>query len=268
MIVSQLVKVTKPTGRAKCPPLITRAHEIEALINGDVATRNLSDSEFADEVANNTKVAIDISSDEDEEPRVKGTLKAQIERRPGISAKNPRTNRGLDVMDKLTAALDPAHQRERDDHRAQRGFEQAQYLACMQQLRDSQGTIESLRRQVSRLQGRIQSLDTARDRAEFRLELMEMSIRTRRVPQTIMPAVPPRTRMKVRTKRKCEEIYPDGSGRISWLTDTDSDSNKENQDVCQRLPPLSDSSTLPSPSTAFIPPKLDVAEARASSDTL
>ena len=268
MIVSQLVKVTKPTGCVKCPPLIIWAYEIEALINEDAATRNLSDSKFTEEVANNTKVTIDISSDEDEEPCVKYTLKVKIKCCLKILVKNPRVNHGLDVMDKLTAVLDLAHQHEHDNHQAQHGFEQVQYLACMQQLCDSQGTVESLWWQVSQLQGQIQSLDTTHNCTEFRLELMEMSHRTCHVPQTIMPAVPPRTWMKVWTKRKCEEIHLDESGHISWPTDTDSKSNKENQDVCQRLPPLSDSSTFPSPATAFVPPKLNVDEAPASSSTL
>jgi len=250
--------VAKPTGDAKCPPVITRAHEIEALINERTGTRELSDTEFGEvedgEVADDPEAAIEISSDEVQEIPAKVPLKARIVRRPDTashSSKTPRVNRGLDIMDRLTAALDPSHQRDRDDNRARRGFEQAQYLAAMHQLRDSQVTIDSLRRQVSKLQGRIQTSEMARERAEFRLEIMEMSMGTRRVPKVFMPAVPPRARAKARTKRKHEEIYPDGSGRIMWLTDTDhSDSDKENPDYCRTLPPLS-SSTLPSPKTAF-----------------
>ena len=151
----------------------------------------------------------------------------------------------------LTVALDLSHQCDCDDNHAQRGFKQAQYLITMHQLQDYQGTIDSLCQQVSKLQGHTQTSETACECVEFWLEVMEMLMGTHCVPQLIMPAVPPRARAKARTKRKHEEIYPDGSGHIMWLTDTDhSDSDKENPDYCRAPPPLS-SSTLPSPKTAF-----------------
>jgi hypothetical protein len=45
---SKLVKTTKPTGDAECPPQVERAHEIEDLINEKVSTRDLDDAEIVD----------------------------------------------------------------------------------------------------------------------------------------------------------------------------------------------------------------------------
>ena len=164
--------------------MVTRAHEIKALINKRTGTRELSDMEFGEveqaEMADDPEAAINISSDEIQELPAKAPLKAWIVRNQDTApSRTPRVNRRLEVIEKLTAALDPSHQRDRDDNWARRGFEQAQYLSIMQQVRDSQGTIDSLWREVSKLQGRIQTAELARERAEFRLEILEMSMGVR-----------------------------------------------------------------------------------------
>jgi hypothetical protein len=264
--VFQLVRVTKPTGRGVCPPNVTRAQEIDRLINERAGTRELSDSEFAEvEGGDDHSRAISISSDDDEPAPVPGPVKARIVRTTDTSShrsKPTRANRGLEIMDRLTDALDPAHQHARDDNRAQRGFEQAHFLALTQQLRDSQTTVESLRSTISILRGRIQAGEISRQQAEMRLEMLEMSVGTRpfirRVPQQIMPSAP-RDRKKPRTKTRCEEWHPDGGGRVMWLTDTEmeiSDTENSPKDtkppgiLTDPLSPLS-TSTLPSPLSAF-----------------
>jgi len=98
--------------------------------------------------------------------------------------------------------------------------------------------------------------------------MMEISMGLRRPPKVVMPALPPHSQHKVRSKRKYEEWHPDGSGRVMWITDTDisdGESNKENYCVkfksprfhrnqvpraANTLSPLS-TSTTPSPSKAF-----------------
>ena len=93
-------------------------------------------------------------------------------------------------MDKLTDALDPAHQQAQDDDHAHHSFKQAHLFTMMQQLHDSQVTIKTLWNQVSRLQGRIQALEVACAQSVFWLEMLEMSMGTQRVLKITMP-VPP-----------------------------------------------------------------------------
>ena len=124
-----------------CPPNVVRAQDIERQINNDVAMRELSDAELAE--VNGDDDAISISSDDDEVPvQPPVNLKAHIVRADDPLSmqrtKPTQPNHGLDIMDKLTEVLDPAHQQVRDDDQSRRGFEQAQYLAIMTQLRDSQ----------------------------------------------------------------------------------------------------------------------------------
>jgi hypothetical protein len=44
----QLVRTSKPTGDAECPPHVLRAQYIEELINEKVGSRELDDSEIID----------------------------------------------------------------------------------------------------------------------------------------------------------------------------------------------------------------------------
>ncbi|KAG2158680.1 uncharacterized protein EDB93DRAFT_1119747 [Suillus bovinus] len=76
----QLVRTTKPTGDAECPPHIECAHEIDFRMNEKAGTHDLDDDEFADEVIN-------IGSDEDEPQRArtpKVSVKTEV-RDPALS---------------------------------------------------------------------------------------------------------------------------------------------------------------------------------------
>lgn len=53
------MRTPKPTGDAECPPEIERAHIIEELMNEKAGTRDLNNSDIADDV--------DDDSDEEEE---------------------------------------------------------------------------------------------------------------------------------------------------------------------------------------------------------
>jgi hypothetical protein len=75
----------------------------------------------------------------------------------------------------MSKVLDPAAQRARDNERASRSLQNAQFLSLSQQLRDSQTTLESLRSKVTELQSQVYTANAARDRAELRLEFMEMA---------------------------------------------------------------------------------------------
>ena len=67
--LTQLVKVAKPTGHAKCPPLVTCVHKLEQLLGEEAGTCELSDPEYAEIAAsNNEVVAIEVSSDDNAVP--------------------------------------------------------------------------------------------------------------------------------------------------------------------------------------------------------
>ena len=46
----QLVRVSKPTGNAECPPQVERAHQIDWLINEKAGTWELDNSEIIDAI--------------------------------------------------------------------------------------------------------------------------------------------------------------------------------------------------------------------------
>ena len=242
---SQLVKVTKLTGCGVCPPHVAQAKEIDKLINEEAGMWDLSDSDIANE-----DCTISISSDEEPTPEVKAWVVWINEKN---SSKNSCTHHGLDIMDKLTNALDPAHQQARDDTHAWCGFEQAHYMALAQQLCNSQGTIELLCNTIIKIQARLQASESCRKWAELCLEMLEMTVGTCCIPQLHMPALPLHSWNKVWMKQKHEEWYLDGRGCITWITNTNIEGSDQDSPALSKpsdLPPLS-AETLPSPYSAF-----------------
>ncbi len=82
---TQLVKTSKPTGDAECPPHVERAHEIEDLMNEKAGSRDLDDEDIID-VDNDLK-----SSDEENIPVKKNTTVVQPQVR-GPVARRPATD--------------------------------------------------------------------------------------------------------------------------------------------------------------------------------
>ncbi|KAJ7091997.1 hypothetical protein B0H15DRAFT_777771, partial [Mycena belliarum] len=205
-----ILKQKKPTGSASCPPAIKRAHRIETMINERADTRELHDSDVADEG--------DASSDDSIE-----VLDAVARRAPSPPlCRNPRMN-APELVNKLSHAFDPDTQRARDEERSQRSFQSAQIFAMSQQLRDAQAIIETLR-------NRAHDAERARDRAELRLELAEgrghRSKSERRSKKVDQPDL-----IRVNGKVRCETVYPEGGQCTYWVTDASSDeSEKENKD--------------------------------------
>jgi len=138
-----------------------------------------------------------------------------------------RSTSGIELVQKLSQAFDPSAQRARDDERAQRSLQSAQFLSLSQQLRDAQGTTEALRSQVTELQTRLHTTESARDRAELKLEMVELS-------QGFRARAPFRSSSASHPMRKVNhnyhhEWYPDGGPSISEPGSTD-DEGKENID--------------------------------------
>lgn len=157
-------------------------------------------------------------------------------------------NSGMELMSKLTSALDPSLQQARDEERTSRSLQNTQFLSLSQQLRDANSTIENLRQQLNNFQTRLHDSERARDRAELKLEMVELSrgrpsqrARTHRTEST------KRTLQRIRGKVRCEERYPEGGSHTYWVTDpsSSSDDNKENV----RFP------RHRSPSHCYSPPK-------------
>lgn len=211
LIYLQYLRQKKPTGDAVCPPEIKRAHELEELINQRVGTRELSDSEFDDRSDAN-------SSDDDVE------VTAVARRAPTPPLRRKARGSGVDLAGTLARAFDPAAQKARDDMRAQRTSENTQIMTVNQQLRDAQAVVEGLRAQNTILQNRVHDLERACDRAELKLEMVQMTqgrggTRERR-----------RARSPKREPVRCERLYPDGGRMTYWVSaqSTDDDGDDEN----------------------------------------
>ena len=224
------MKTTKPTGKGVRSTNISKAHEIDALINERASTRDINNSELDGDIEDADPTA-ELSSDEYEDTGEIVPAKQVLPPSPVVTARiirpeqpiRTRTARpGMEVIERLTQVLDPSIQRQRDDQRAHRAMQTTQFALLSQQLRDGQATIKSLRSQVSDLQTRIISSESARERAELRLEMFQMSMGSfTRPPRYVAPSLPSSATRKVRTKRKHEE----------WLTDTDNLSEKENTPI-------------------------------------
>ncbi|KAJ7325830.1 hypothetical protein DFH08DRAFT_710935, partial [Mycena albidolilacea] len=245
-----LLKTKKPTGDAYCPPEIKRAHPIEGLINHRADTRELSDSEL-DEGSDGS---IEILNP----PAAVRTAVARRATSPPLRCKS-RMN-APELVDKLSRAFDPAALQSRNDERAKQSFQTTQIFTLLQQLRDTQATIEALRTQMTIMQNHIHDVERARDRAEMRLEMRRGGYpgpsKPRRHSQFKGRSDVERSNRKVR----CEQVYPDGGACTYWIsdpsTDGDDESDKENWDPSSssshmRLRP---SSPLSAPNNAVTGP--------------
>ncbi|KAJ7224652.1 hypothetical protein GGX14DRAFT_387325 [Mycena pura] len=244
-----------------------RAHEIEDLINEKAGTRDVSDSKLGD--------ASGQSSDED------------------VKVIEPRTNT-LDIFSKFTESLDPKHARARDESRAQRSFETAQFLSLSQQL-------EALRAQVTALQSENFDLKRARDRAEMELRFGGIGRAYSRERRTYSRGrsrsrINSRVRshlrgrshhrpshrssgrdlsglQRVRGKIRCEKRFPDGGAMTYWVTDASSDaSDFDYRDKHRRTPTPGPSrrrrTPTPGPSRRRNTPTPDPSPHRTSSPAL
>ncbi|KAJ7189534.1 hypothetical protein B0H12DRAFT_792765 [Mycena haematopus] len=222
----QYLRQKKPTGSASCPPEVKRAHEIEDLINQRVGTRELSDSEFDDRSDN-------ASSDNDIEV-VERTAIARRAPTPPLPRKSRA--RGTDLASKLANAFDPDVQKDRDDARARRSFENTQILTLSQQLRDERVATETLRSENNILRNRIHDVERALERVELRNEMISLAGRHRgRSPRRPRPAGYRSHKRdsgieRVRGKIRCETKYPDGGAMTYWVSDPSTDDYEDDEE--------------------------------------
>ncbi|KAJ6479693.1 hypothetical protein C8R45DRAFT_1005805 [Mycena sanguinolenta] len=250
----QYLRQKKPTGSAACPPEVKRAHEIEELINQRVGTRELSDSEFDD--------PSDPASSDDDLEVVERTAIARRAPTPPLPRKS--RSKGADLANKIASAFDPEAQKNRDDARAHRSFENTQLLAMSQQLRDAQATAENLRSENNVLRNRIHDLERKLERSELRQEMMSYAgrrqadspsrswrgrtpSRSRRGRSTSRSRrrsrSPPRYRVpgyrshkrdagidRVNGKIRCETVFPEGGAATYFISDPSTDEYYNNND--------------------------------------
>ncbi|KIK76684.1 hypothetical protein PAXRUDRAFT_169118 [Paxillus rubicundulus Ve08.2h10] len=214
----QLVKTTKPTGDGECPEEVTHAHHIDSLINEHAGTRDLDDSDFNDvgDVGDGAKTSN--SSNEDDELTPKAERHTVVARSMRTEAPPTRRNaRGAaasELMTRISSALDPAVQRARDEEHANRSLANTHYLTLSQQLRDAQVTNEGLHSQLFDVCNQLYEVQRECDRAEMRLEMMQMAPQ-RRAAHTRMYHNQPKH------KRQSYHWFADGGEAVAWLSDED-----------------------------------------------
>ncbi|KAG2031842.1 hypothetical protein BDR03DRAFT_1015728 [Suillus americanus] len=146
----------KPTGDRVCPPDITRAHELDALINEHAGTRDLNDSDhdtYNDELNCNKQT-------------VKVKNRYTYATSPSAAAS--------ELLSCISGTFDPAVQQARDKDHATRSLANTQLLAQGQQLHGANGVTEKLQTQLFDLQTRLYEAKHERDLIQLRLEMMQM----------------------------------------------------------------------------------------------
>lgn len=177
----KLVRMTKPTGDAECPPYVDRAHYVESLINEKVGTRDLDDDDI---VVND---AIDLCSDDESSKPSKAnkptSIKVKVEprdlgpiaRRSGTPHTRSSRAGGLELLGSISQSLDPHLLAARDEERAARAMQNTQLLALSNQLRDAQITIDNLRNQLSQVERDRNLTERRADRLKIQLDMIRMS---------------------------------------------------------------------------------------------
>ncbi|KIL56667.1 hypothetical protein M378DRAFT_89005, partial [Amanita muscaria Koide BX008] len=199
----QLVKTTKPTGDAEIPWRVSKALEINDLMNEKAGTRDLDDDEIDDH-----DEVIELSNDEGDsdsqdppkkEP-TKVTIKTEkvpVARRLTTAPVRQRRNAGQDLLDSINNALSPEAQLLRSQNNASNTFQVSQLLSLNSRIRDLERSNEILRRDLAAAERR-------GDRLTLRLELLSSNA------STIQPQQGRRSRESRRRRIVQRVEYPDG----------------------------------------------------------
>ncbi|KAG1868350.1 hypothetical protein DFJ58DRAFT_723609 [Suillus subalutaceus] len=214
----QLVKTTKPTGDGVCPPDVTRAHEIDALINERAGTRDLNDSDFdADNSHDDLRNAT---------PPIEHTA---VTRATRTDAPVPRCRGAAasELLTRISRAFDPAVQEARDEQRANRSIANTQLLTQAQQLRDTNAVTEQLRTQLYDMRSKLYTVERERDLSQLRVEMMQMhGSAPNPAPRHAHPNSAPRhARHRHKPKQPSYTYYPDGGQSVIWHSETETLTN-------------------------------------------
>ncbi|KAH8101752.1 hypothetical protein BXZ70DRAFT_906334 [Cristinia sonorae] len=261
----QLVKTPRPTGDAEVPPHVSRAWLIDNAIQERVGTMDLDDEDIVDNlshisISDSSESGHDSDDNNKPKPKSASTQKARIVKqdpiRPLADGPAPRRTRngpnaGLEVLNKLSANLDPAVQAQRANERAATAFQTTHIMALNQQVRDLHAEIMMLRQQVSDAERRYHDSERRADRAEQQLQFTRLldrrhhsrstsrGRRSRVLAQRSHSAHRYRTRSTPR--RRFEIFYPEGGRSSYWGYPEDAPQQRPGS------PPLEYRETLDSP---------------------
>ncbi|KAG2747611.1 hypothetical protein P692DRAFT_20736122, partial [Suillus brevipes Sb2] len=204
----QLVKTTKPTGVGICPPDVTRAHHIDALINERAGTRDLNDSDFdADDSHDDSRNIT---------PPIERTAVTHATR---TDAPVPccRGAAATELLTRISSAFDPAVQQARDEERANQSLATTQLLTQAQQLRDANTVTEQLRTQLYDLRTRLYDIECEHDLSKLHAEMLQMH---GSAPNQAPPARHSSCH-RHRPKLPSYTHYPDGGQCVIWHSDAE-----------------------------------------------
>ena len=169
-------------------------------------------------------------------PKPKTAVPRAVHNDNPVPRHNTCRGNSFNLLSNLSQAFDPEAQRSRDAERASRSLHNTQFLTLSQQLRDAQQATESIRSQLADVQMRLQDAERARDRAEFRLEMVQMSGGNG---SASISHHGTSCRHSVKQKHHCEEVYPEGGGKVWWVTDDEDINSDESRDTDgYRRPPV------------------------------
>ncbi|KAI0059271.1 hypothetical protein BV25DRAFT_1840512 [Artomyces pyxidatus] len=145
----QLVKTTKPTGNAECPPDVERAHYIDSLINEKVHTRDFGDSDLTDHLADYTDS--DDSDDSDvQQLRHKKAL-AKMTHIMTLSAHIHNLNAAqLDLHNQLNESQHRLHEADRQADQAEQQLEMTRMFARFSHMQPPMAPFLPLRNPASK----------------------------------------------------------------------------------------------------------------------
>ncbi|TDL17815.1 hypothetical protein BD410DRAFT_843264 [Rickenella mellea] len=222
-----LLRKRKPTGSATRPDDVKLALEIEDQIVGSNGARNLDDDSFdldksgSDAPSVSSRDAGHASDDSVEDvdddvsvapdpPKRKEPIARAA--RAGTPPRRSKARTGFEVIETISKSLDPDKLQARDGNRAQFSMQNTQLFTVSQQLRDANVSNDNLRKQISDLQSQLYDAQRSRDKAEMRLEFLEM--------KDPWHGYTERRGERKRAYRS-ETYYADGGRSTQWLTDDD-----------------------------------------------
>jgi hypothetical protein len=208
------VKTTKPTGDGVCPAEVSRAHEIDHLINERAGTRDVNDTDLDDDDDGHS---LEYARDSPDPPPHPVQHTAVTRSAPTTAPVSRRRGPANDLLARISGAFDPDAIKARDNERANRTLANTHILTQSQQLRDAQATIDNLRHQLFEMRSSLYDVERARDKAELRVEMLQLTGPGQRGrARQLISCLP-------KAKRLSYEWHPDGGQCTQWLSAEDSE---------------------------------------------
>ncbi|KAI0063726.1 hypothetical protein BV25DRAFT_1915188 [Artomyces pyxidatus] len=194
----QLVKTTKPTGNAECPPDVERAHYIDSLINEKVHTRDFGDSDLTDHLADYTDSNDSDDSGVQQLRHKKALAKVQpvahaikVEQPlPAASCLRARPTAALDALTRITSSLDPSIIAYCEEEHASRSFQMTHIMTLLAHIRNLNAAQLDLHNQLNESQHRLHEANRQADQAEQQLEMTRMFARFSHTQPPMAPTPP------------------------------------------------------------------------------